>query len=157
MRICAIYAFGLLIWTAINVLRLFGKVSLVQILVFSVLVLILIWLVAILFEILVLVVIIMILFMLLILMYAKLVHPKGGSYPRSVRAWGYLNSRPRLPLASPMCWLPNIVLYLLSNGLWHMLQIPGKLEISSIRPLKHRPPCLSLKLAPNRNPGAATP
>ena len=63
--------------------------------------------------------------MLLILMYAKLVHPKGGSYPRSVRAWGYLNSRPRLPLASPMCWLPNIVLYLLSNGLWHMLQIPG--------------------------------
>ena len=86
MRICAIYAFGLLIWTAINVLRLFGKVSLVQILVFLVLVLILIWLVAILFEILVLVVIIMILFMLLILMYAKLVHPKGGSYPRSVRA-----------------------------------------------------------------------
>ena len=34
MRICANYAFGLLIWTAINVLRLFGKVILVQILVF---------------------------------------------------------------------------------------------------------------------------
>jgi len=35
VRICAIYAFGLLIWTAINVLRLFGKVSLVQIWSFS--------------------------------------------------------------------------------------------------------------------------